>query len=122
MTTDERFQVLSALIDREPVDPDVLAAALEDPAARAELVDFVRLRNRLGEELAGEEPAAHAGAPSRAKAWLARAAMVLLSLTAGTAAGAWWVEWRESRPPEPDRIVRFVPGVDWHVKPQVPAD
>jgi len=113
MTTDQRFAVLSALIDREPVDPGALAAALEDPAARAELVDFVRLRNRLGEELADEEPAAHARAPSRAKAWLARAAMVLLSLTAGTAAGALWVEWRESRPPEPDRIVRFVPGVDW---------
>ena len=113
MTTDQRFAVLSALIDREPVDPGQLAIALEDPAGRQALVDFVRLRGRLDDELADDEPVVRPHAPSRAKAWLARAAMVLLSLTAGTAAGAWWVEWRESRPPEPDRIVRFVPGVDW---------
>lgn len=113
MTTDERYAVLSALIDRERVDPDALAAALEDPAGRDELVDFVRLRNRLGDELADDEPAVRLHAPSRAKTWLARAAIVLVSLMAGTAAGAWWVEWRDSRPPEPDRIVKFVPGVDW---------
>jgi hypothetical protein len=113
MTTDERFAVLSALLDREPVDPDALAAALEDPAGRAELVDFARLRHRLGEELADDEPVAAALRAPRLKVWLARAAMVLLPLTAGAAAGVWFVEQRDARPPAPDRIVKFVPGVDW---------
>ena len=113
MTTDERFAVLSALLDREAVDPDTLAAALEDPAGRAQLVDFVRLRNRLADELAADEPVERPHAPSRAKTWLARAAIVLLSLSAGAAGGAWWVEQKDSRPPEPDRVVQFVPGVDW---------
>jgi hypothetical protein len=41
--TDAR-EVLSALIDREPVDPDVLARVLDEPDGRAMLVDFVRVR------------------------------------------------------------------------------
>ena len=47
---DERYTVLSALIDREVVDPDALAIALEDPDGRARLVDFVRLRLELQRE------------------------------------------------------------------------
>src|SRR5687767_5181977 len=41
--------VLSALLDHEPVDPDALSAALDDAEARAALVDFVRLRQGLGQ-------------------------------------------------------------------------
>ena len=116
MTTEPRFAVLSALIDREPVDPDVLAMVLEDPAARAQLVDFVRLRASVVRELALDDsvPApARAVEPSRVKAWVGRAALVLLPLVFGAAAGAWFAERQEMRPPTPDRIVQFVPGVDW---------
>ena len=116
MTTDDRFAVLSALIDREPVDPDALAAALDDPAGRARLADFVRLRARLSDEFAMDEAAAApvlTASRSRTRAWMARAALVLLPLLLGAAGGAWWIERRDSRPPEPDQIVKFVPGVDW---------
>ena len=44
MTTDHA-ELLSALIDREPVDPDALAAALDDPEARRALV-ALRARSR----------------------------------------------------------------------------
>jgi hypothetical protein len=116
MTTDERFAVLSALIDREQVDAEALAAALEDPAGRAQLVDFVRLRARVVDELPGAD--AVGATPrlrrrSRVPRWLGRAALVLLPLVLGAAGGAWFVERKEMRPPTPDRIVQFVPGVDW---------
>lgn len=118
MTTDARFAVLSALIDREPVDPDALSVALEDSAGRAELVDFVRLRARMAETLdepvapIGREPASHVPA-SHVKVWIARAALLLLPLLFGAAAGAWFMQRREPRPPTPTRIVQFVAGVDW---------
>jgi hypothetical protein len=116
MTTDERFAVLSALIDREPVDADVLALALEDPTGRAQLVDFVRVRARVADEFAvadGVVGPARALRRSRVKAWIARVAVVMLPLSLGAAAGAWFVQRRESRPPTPTRVVQFVPGVDW---------
>jgi len=113
MTRDDRFAVVSALLDREAVDPDMLRVALEEPKARAELVDFVRLRERLAHELTDPEPVAARTAGSRARLWVARAAMLLLPLLSGLAAGAWWAERRELRPPEPDRVIRFVRGVDW---------
>jgi hypothetical protein len=112
--TDERFVVLSALIDREPVEPDEVAAALESDEGRAQLVAFVRLRARVAAEYGDSEPAA---SPRRtrspARLWLARAAIVLLPLAAGSAITAWLIERQESRPPTPTRVVQFVPGVDW---------
>jgi hypothetical protein len=116
MTTEERDTQLSALVDREMVDPDALAMALEDPAGRAQLVDFVRLRARVADEFAvadGVAGPARVLRRWRVKAWIARVALVLLPLSLGGAAGAWFVERRESRPPTPTRIVQFVPGVDW---------
>ena len=115
MTTEERFSLLSALIDREDVDPDALALALDDPAGRAQLVDFVRLRVRVHDELM-DPPAATPALGRRhssPRMWTVRAALVLLPLALGAAGGAWWVERRESQPPTPTRVVQFVPGVDW---------
>lgn len=113
MTTEERFEVLSALLDREAADPDALARALDDPAGRAQLVDFARLRARVHQEFSVDDAMAPRSRPSSARRWLARAAMVLLPLSLGLLGGAWWVEHRELRPPTPDRVVQFVPGVDW---------
>jgi hypothetical protein len=113
MTTEERFEVLSALLDREAVDPDALARALDDPAGRTQLVDFARLRARVQQEFAVDDAVTTAPRPSSARRWLARAALVLLPLSLGLLGGAWWVEQRELRPPTPDVVVRLVPGVDW---------
>ena len=113
MTTEERFEVLSALLDREAVDPDALARALDDPAGRAQLVDFARLRARMQQEFSVDDSVTPTARRSTARRWLARAALVLLPLSLGLFGGAWWVEQREMRPPTPDRVVQFVPGVDW---------
>ena len=53
MTDYDFTPTISAFVDNEPVDPDQLAAALEDPDARAALVDFVRMRAALR---AGDPP------------------------------------------------------------------
>lgn len=117
MTSDERHAVLSALIDREDVDPDALAVALNDEAGRALLIDFVRLRV----ELQGEDARATEAQPNRAlptrrshtRRWRL-VATLLLPLGAGVASGWWIGEWsRQERPPVPDRVMSFTPGVDW---------
>ncbi len=106
-------EVLSALIDREPVDSDVVAQVLEDPANRALLVDFVRLRAAIQAEQPGKAewmPPRPASATRSRSPWLRRAAAVLLLLGAGAGAGVWAERLRsEERPPEPTRIVRLQP-------------
>jgi hypothetical protein len=127
MTTDpedvpDSRAVLSALLDREAVDPDELARVLEAPEARALLVDFVRLRRELAIDLddgvhalaIGVTPVARTSQGAR---WLRPLAAALL-LTAAGAGGMWLGEQRrEDRPPQPSRVVSFTPGVDWKEKP-----
>jgi hypothetical protein len=116
----DRREVLSALIDREPVDPDVLARVLEEPEGRAMLVDFVRVRAAVcADEDDGAAPASapdsvlQAPGRSRASRWM-RVAAVFALLAAGAGGGAWVERYvSRERPPEPDRIVKFQPGVDW---------
>ena len=120
MMLDERYAVLSALIDREAVDPDALAIALEDPDGRARLVDFVRLRLELQREDAESGNVETSGSTTRRRTHVRMwrlAAAVLLPLGVGIASG-WWVgDWsRQERPPVPDRVVSFTPGVDWNRK------
>ena len=115
MITSEAREVLSALIDREPVDPDVLAMVLEDAGARAMLVDFVRLR-RLVETETGEhsiEPFRAAGARTRRDPARLAAAAALVVLSVGL--GGWWLLDTSSgeEPPTPARVLRFERGVDW---------
>jgi hypothetical protein len=117
MTFDERHAVLSALMDREAIDPDALAVVLDDVAGRKMLVDFVRLRTELQREDAGvEDIQPRSEAPrrlSRLRKWRFVAA-VLLPLAIGVAGGWWLGDWsRHERPPVPDRVVSFTPGVDW---------
>ena len=117
MTSDEKRAVLSALIDREPVDPDVLADAIEDTDGRAILVDFVRLRLELQREDAILPTTAQAGAGpkrlSRMRSWRLAAA-VLLPLAIGVASGMWLGDRAaEVKPPTPTRVLSFTPGVDW---------
>jgi len=116
MMTEDQFPVLSALIDREPLDPDALALALEQPEGRQILVDFIRLREFMAAELEQAETVTlPALSPKRAGAsrlWRL-AAVVLLPLMVGLGGGYWWREREQRRPPTPTRVIQFVPGVDW---------
>lgn len=112
-------EILSALIDREPVDPDRLARVLEDADARAMLVDFVRLRAALdhGEPSAAASPTARTlmGLRGGVGTWWLGSAAALVLLAAGVGGGVWLGErLTEERPPLPSRVVQFVPGVDWN--------
>jgi hypothetical protein len=111
MTAPDTHEILSALLDREPVDPDRLAAVLERPEARALLVDFVRLRALLHADVGGAVPAAaRAPAPrSVARPLLAVAAAALLLVT-GAALGSRFGVANDDRPPEPNRVVKLVPS------------
>ena len=110
--TDSR-EVVSALVDGERVDPDAIAAALEVPANRTLLVDFLRLRHSLGDADAAPEWVVHAAVPAegsgerRRRAWMSIAAALAL-LTVG-ALGGTWLERTVTReqPPEPARIVQL---------------
>ena len=91
----------------------MLAVAIEDPAGRAQLVDFVRLRARVIDDWLSTMPSPHRVVASRVPTWMRRAALVLLPLMLGAAGGAWLMDRQESRPPTPTRVVQFVQGVDW---------
>lgn len=115
MTSDAR-ELLSALIDREPVDPGVLAEVLEDRDARAMLVDFVRLRGLVAADADRGSPEVGRRPTPRVRTtqprWLAVAAAALLSV----AAAGWWLLERAADhevPPAPSRVVQFERGVDW---------
>lgn len=112
-------EILSALLDGEPVEPALLTAALDDPEARAALVDFVRLRNAAR----ADEPALPATLQrmreprqrARVLRWTAAAAVLALMFIAGLLTP---VSWRDApdvdAPPQPTRTEKFMPGVDWH--------
>jgi hypothetical protein len=115
MTSEER-EVLSALIDREPVDPDVLTEVLEDRESRAMLIDFLRLRIAVATEdghTTELAPAARTGYASPAAAWSRWAAAAVLLLAA--AGGGYWIgeHLANETPPAPSRVVEFTPGIDW---------
>jgi hypothetical protein len=116
MMTEDQFPVLSALIDREPLDADALALALEQPEGRQILVDFIRLREFVAAELEPAEtvtlPALSPTRVSGSRLWRL-AASALLPLMIGLGGGYWWHEREQRQPPTPTRVIQFVPGVDW---------
>ena len=120
MTTDDRFAVLSALLDREPVDPDAVAAALEEQGGRAQLVAFVRLRAVTRESLdieSAEAPVRGAMRVQSSGTLMRRAAAVLLPVVLALGGAVLYERWDDNRPPAPDRVVEFTPGVDWKPEP-----
>lgn len=113
--TDER-EVLSALIDREPVDADVLSGVLDAPANRELLVDLIRLRQRVitDDDTPVAAPGARVGSLAPGRSWTpptwVRAAAVLL-LLAASAGGGVVIEryFATERPPQPSRVVQMDP-------------
>jgi hypothetical protein len=125
---DRSCVILAALADGERVDPAELRVALEDSAAREYLVDLIALRHAVGEMPAASAAVAQARRPrvSHSK-WLAAAAAVVISLTAGYFAGQRTAAQTLSGPmietavdlgdaaiaPKPTHVVPLRPGVNW---------
>lgn len=115
MTGPDAHELLSALLDREPVDPDRLAALLERPEARALLVDFVRVRAAFhGDVDQAPAPAPAVTAPRRWRvpAVVLRLAAAAILVAAGVVAGQRLAATDAETPPEPSRVVQLVPASD----------
>jgi hypothetical protein len=110
MTEPAIHELLSALLDREPVDPDALAAILERPDARALLIDFVRLRAVLHVDRL-DEPAAPVvtAAPRTLARPILQVAAAALLVALGAMAGHRLAPGDVQAPPEPTRVVPLVP-------------
>lgn len=113
MTEPADHEMLSALLDREPVDPDRLAVLLEDAAARALLVDFVRLRFVLHADGDTVAPSSSLAAPRwrRPTRVLVRIAAAILLVALGAAAGRHFAAGDDDTPPEPTRVVQLAPSL-----------
>jgi hypothetical protein len=107
----QTHEVLSALLDNQPVDPRELTRALDDPDGRQLLIDFVALRTLVQPH----DTAPPIGAVRRAvpRPWriAAAAAALFLALATGYVAG----DRREATTspsidaPPPARVVQAVP-------------
>lgn len=119
----EAMQVLSALVDAEPVDPGELAQVLETAEGRAVLVDFVRLRRAVRDEESapGQEAVEQARARLRpvaplwrvVRATAAAAVFALALLGALDLGGLIRIRPEAEAPPSVAREVPFEAGVDW---------
>lgn len=118
--------IVAALADGEPVDPNALRVALDDPAVREYLVDLIAVRAvAMMSDLPPEHWRARRSVRSRV-AWMAAAASIAISLTAGYFVGQRAVQaaapplvetfvelGATSVAPKPTRVVSLRPGVNW---------
>lgn len=122
---------IDALLDGEAVDKEALRTALTEASARDYLVDALILR-QWAREMGPTQFVAPARARGRLSSVMRRAAAVLV-LTGGVAGGYFYgqrspvnavvpdaavAEGTEALrpappPPEPTRVIRFEPGVNW---------
>jgi hypothetical protein len=121
----ENLEVLSALLDGDGVDIGELEVALDDPEGRRALVDFVRIRQtaaaddttprREFSERALEALTLRQRINARGLPFPVAAAAILIAMLLGSLLNLDLI--RSSRatdsPPEPARVLRFEPGVDW---------
>jgi hypothetical protein len=130
------YDVIQSFADGEPVDPMELEAALADPDGRAHLVDIAVLRKLVKGTTAVASMPTGAGRTVRHPIrWLAAAAMVVMSASAG----GYFLGERASSglgpaalnqpavidttgsvapippapAPAPTKVITFQPGVDW---------
>ena len=125
----EDFEVISALLDGDRVDLEQLETALESPAARQALVDFVKLREAGRSERPTPRPEFYerprvrqlnrqqsAGVPLPYAA-----AVVLLAMLLGSFFDLNSFRHRApAAPPEATRVLTFESGVDWSPERNVP--
>jgi hypothetical protein len=121
----EDFEVLSAVLDGDAVDMGQLAAALEDPEGRRVFVDFVKVRQAAANDDITPRGEFYDRVPGdltlksrtkrRSLPYPLAAAAILLAMLFGSMLDLNFIS--EDRvpttPPEPARVLRFEPGVDW---------
>lgn len=127
---EQSYVVVAALADGEPVEPEALKTALDDPAVREYLVDLIVLRQSVGSmsELPPVQWRERRSFLSRA-GWMAAAAAIAMSLAGGYVAGQRTVEAApapsvetfvdfsaSASAPKPTRVVPLQPGVNWTEK------
>ena len=133
-TADDRLNeqsclVIAALADGELVDPDALRAALDDAAVREYLVDLIALRRAVAVGDISTSRIVHPPPRRSVIGWLSAAALILVSLGAGYAAGQRTVQAAPAptvetfvsigssvSAPKPTRVVTLRPGVNWTEK------
>lgn len=128
---EEACLVVAALADGEPVDPTALRAALDDPAVREYLVDLIALRRSVASmpELPSVQWRERRSFLSRI-GWIAAAAAIAVSVTAGYVAGQRTVQAAPAPSvetvvhlespavaPRPTRVISLRPGINWTEKP-----
>jgi hypothetical protein len=121
----EDFEVLSAVMDGDVVDIGELEMALENPRGRRVFVDFVRLRQTAADDAAvprrefseGVVRDLTLGRPGRKRGvpypLAAAAILVAVLLGALLSPNSATQNSAPTGPPEPTRVLRFEPGVDW---------
>lgn len=114
--------VISAFLDNEPFDAQALASSLAEPGGRELLLDLIALRSLVQDERAAATPIDLRALSRQRRLWIATGfaaatllfgvggALTLKSLRAVPAA----VTQNADAPPQPDRVVTFEPGVEWH--------
>lgn len=121
----EDFEVLSAVLDGDAVDIGQLETALDDPEGRRVFVDFVKLRQTAADDAAAPRREFHDRAleeltvsrriRARGLPFPVAAAAILVAMLLGSLLN--FNPIRQDRaaaaPPEPSRVLRFEPGVDW---------
>jgi hypothetical protein len=114
---DTHFDIISAFLDGEAVDPDALAATLAHSDARALLADFLKLRATMDDDDGALPPSLMRLRARRVAMWSAPVPLpvaVMLALLVGAASFA--VSERPADapgPPAATRTIRFESGVDW---------
>ena len=124
--SDGPHTIVEAFMDGEPVRPQALKDALADAGAREYLVDMLILREAVATlGMPASSAIARRDRPSRRVNWLAAAAAVIVSLTAGFLAGQRGVAPVSAQTveaavhvqpvpaPKPTRVITLRPGVDW---------
>jgi hypothetical protein len=101
--------VISALLDNEPFDPQELVAALSEPAGRALLIDLVALRHIV--QPSDAAPPIGRATVVRQRRWplLAAAAAMLIALAGGYAAGIRQAVDTPAGAPPATRVVQAMP-------------
>lgn len=126
---EESYLVVAALADGEPVDAAALKGALDDANVREYLVDLIGLRQSVG-TLSGPPVQWRERRSVLSRfGWVAAAAAVIVSLTAGYVAGQRTLQaapapsvetfidfGTSASAPKPTRIVQLRPGINWTEK------